>query len=78
MWIPAKGLIEIRSGIVQIGGTCDRVGFVMQSSGEVDQVVAVPLNLGDRVEARSAGRSLDSDKFTGSVIRLSLAPLLQL
>jgi len=44
---------------VQVGGTGDRVGFVMQRSGEIDQVVAVSLNLGDRVEPWSARRTLN-------------------
>lgn len=63
---------------MQIGGACDRVGFVMQNSGEIDQVVAVPLNLGDGVKAWSAGCTLNSDQFTGPVVEGGLAPLLQL
>ena len=63
-----RALFEVGSRVVQVSGAGDWVGFVVQGCGEVDEVIAVALDLGYRMEPRSAERTRYRDQLACLVV----------
>lgn len=77
LWVTAETQSNVRRGVVQAGGAGDRVALIVQRAGEVNEVVAVPLDLCDGMKSRPAKRARHAHQFARQVVGRRITPLLE-